>query len=61
MKTLYDDLYIVSAEVVAKPGSEMWGHAKGGYLYCIVPEKDAEKAADAILAHIEANRKKLGI
>ena len=45
--------YIVSAEVVAKPGSEMWGKAKGAYLYCVVPEKDAEKAAKSTRIALE--------
>ena len=40
----YSNLYIVSVEVHAKPGSEMWGNAIGGFLYCVVPEEDAEKA-----------------
>ena len=49
----FNDLYIVSAEVVAKPGSEMWGNAEGGFLYCVVPEKDAEKAAKSARIALE--------
>lgn len=49
----YKNLYIVAAEVVAKQGSEMWGKAKGGYLYCVVPEQDAENAAKSARIALE--------
>lgn len=38
-------LYIVSLEIIPKQGAEMWGKAEGGFLYCILQAKNAEKAA----------------
>ena len=54
--TGFENIYVVAAEVAAKPDSEMWGVAKGGFLYCIVPTIDAENAAkNARLALEEDN------
>ncbi len=44
-KNNFSKIYIVSAEVTAKQGSEMWGDAIGGFLFCVVPKEDAEEAA----------------
>ncbi len=49
-------LYVVSAEIIAKEGSEMWGQAKGGYLYCIVRSVDAREAIQMCCSALEDDR-----
>lgn len=43
-----EQIYAVSAEVVPHKGSEMWGVALGGFVYCYVKALDARQASDRV-------------
>ncbi len=52
-------VYVVSLEISPKKGSQMWGKAKGGYLFCVVRSIDAREAIEKCCAALIEDKYKI--
>lgn len=56
MRNREAQVYVLSAEVAAQPGCEMWGQAEGAFVYCYVNAFDARDAASRVAAALEEDK-----